>query len=172
MKNNGLLILVLGLLHICFPSYINAKPPVNKTYNNYLVVDIGGPAGLGAINFDKKIVNVFHLQLYATVGLSTYKLVDYTQQFNPDIIVPIGFYLIPSDRKIYPVIGTGITYSNSVRATPLEKLRVSQVHFWSKFGFRLNLNNDKMFLQAAYVALREYEIGHRNWAGVSIGCKI
>ena len=170
MKNRLIFIFLCALASIGTMPNLYAQPTKPKV--NAIFLDLGGPGGLASINYEQKLFELLHIQVYAQVGLSTYKIIDFTRKFNPDIIVPMGLMFTSQDKKFQPIISIGSTYSNSVHATPYGKTRDAHLHMWSKIGYRYNFNDSPIYLQASYVSIREQEVGHRNWGGISIGYKI
>lgn len=170
MKQHLTCILMWWLLGIGATPTLHAQPL--KPQVNAIFLDLGGPGGLASINYEQKLFVVLQIQVYANVGLSTYKIIDYTRKLNPDIIIPLGIMFTSPDKKFQPIVSFGTTYANSVHATPYGKARDAHLHMWSKLGYRYNFNHSPIYLQASYVSLREQEVGHRNWGGISIGYKI
>ena len=75
------------LLCFCFSATAQIEPVEKK---NLIYLELGGAAGYGSINYELLVKKIKKMKLSARVGLSSYKLKDFQNEFNPDIIVPIS----------------------------------------------------------------------------------
>ena len=83
MKNKLLPIIFL-LLIIDFKA--KSQIDTNQVGKNLIYIEGAGIGGYGSLNYERVILNKTNLWLCTRVGLSTYNLKDYTNNFNSDII--------------------------------------------------------------------------------------
>ena len=165
--------------HIClillfFPFVIHAQINDSADINSNVVLDIGGPAGILSVNLEKNILNFSRrIQLNAIFGIGSFRIVDYEQRINPDLIVPMGLQVLTGSHKHKVIIGLGSTYANIVMLDEIgNKKRRSTLNLYGKIGYRLNHVTGKSYLQLCYVPIIEQINGFRHWAGLSLGFKL
>ena len=57
---------------------------------NTLYLEGIGIGGYGSVNYERSIIQKNNINLMARIGFGTYHILDYTNRFNPDIIIPIA----------------------------------------------------------------------------------
>jgi hypothetical protein len=138
--------------------------------HNIVYVEIGGIAGYGSLNYERAFFIKTKWTLSARVGISTMNLKDYTNKFNPDILVPFAVYgSYGSNHKAE--IGIGQLYENVVRAdlSEFKPIRVSHFNTVFSVAYKYQRKHGGLFIRVAYSPIIDYEGVYRNWGGVSIG---
>lgn len=138
--------------------------------NNILYLEVAGIGGYGSINFERVVLRKNNLMLGVRLGVSTYHVEDYTNEFNPDIIIPFsvnGCY--GRNHKIE--LDFGETFTNIVHAdqTDFTPVRISGFHTNLSIGYRYQKNNGGIFFRCTYTPILEFNEYFRQWAGASVG---
>lgn len=138
--------------------------------HNFTYIEIGGIGGYGSLNYERLIFNKKNIAFAIRLGLSTYHIKDYTNKFNPDIIIPIslnGYY--GNNHKIE--MGIGQTIGSMVRAgdSGFETERNTNVHTSFLIGYRYQKKNSGIIFRCTYNPILEFNKHFRHWAGISVG---
>jgi len=164
MKRETLLIIFILL---CFSNVTIAQNSENNRTKNALFIELGGYGGYGSINYEYLVKKINKLKLSARIGLSTYNLNDYTNKFNPDVIIPIGinaYYGLKHNIDIG--LGqtiTSVIYVDNQDYQPKREQRlntnlsigyryVGERGFVFKIGYAPIIENQKMFRHWSLVA--------------------
>lgn len=129
-----------------------------------------GPGGYGSVNFERIFLIKKQFSLTARIGLGTYHVKDYTNKFNPDIIIPIainGSY--GKDHKAEFGIGQSISSIVQADEADLNPTRNTNFSTFFSMGYRYKKTTGHLFFRIAYTPLIEYNKTWRNWGGVSFG---
>jgi len=137
---------------------------------NHLYLEVAGAGGYGSVNYERSVYRKNNLMLSIRLGLSSYHIKDYTNKFNPDLLVPLavnGYY--GSDHKL--VLGVGQTYANIIHAgnTNFMPVRSTDFHTFFSFGYHYQKKGNGLFFRIAYTPVIEFNTTLRHWAGVSFG---
>lgn len=160
------------LLIIIFPITI-----INKTFSqvdsiarNQIYLEVAGVCGYGSINYERIMYSKKYLMFATRCGISTYHIKDYTNRFNPDILIPLainGYY--GKSHKIE--LGVGEIFSNIVHAgeNDFKPKRITKLHTILSIGYRYQKNKGGMVLRCTYTPIIEFNNYLRHWAGISFG---
>ncbi len=167
MKIKPLYIIIL-LQFINFEA--NSQTVTKPDIHNVLYIEGAGIGGFGSLNYERIIPVKAHLGIGVRIGFSTYNIKDYTNKFNPDVIIPVainGFY--GSNHKIE--FGFGQTISNIVRAdySSWKPKRETNLHANFTIGYRYQKNNGGIIFRCCYTPIIEFYKYYRHWGGVSFG---
>jgi hypothetical protein len=149
----------------------------DNTSKNTIYIEGAGAGGYGSINYEriyflsKKTSSSYSKIAFAfRLGASTYYLNDYTNTFNPEIIVPVALhFLYGRNHKLE--FGVGQTVTSFVRASssnfqPKRDIR-NHTHF--ALGYRYQKNKGGLLFRIAYTPILEFNIDYQHWGGLSIG---
>ncbi len=145
---------------------------------NTIYIEGAGAGGYGSINYEyiyflprtfsnnqtSKTAFAFRL------GASTYYLNDYTDTFNPEIIVPVAIhFLYGKNHKLE--VGAGQTITSFVRASssdfqPKRDIR-NHTHFI--LGYRYQKNKGGLMFRIAYTPILEFNTDYQHWGGLALG---
>ena len=137
---------------------------------NILYLEVGGIGGYGSLNYERIIPVKANLKIGARIGISTYNLRDYTNKFNPDIIVPIamnGLYGISHKMEF----GFGQTISHIVQTnhSNWKPEKKTNLHANFTIGYRYQKDKGGIMFRCNYTPIIEFYKFYRHWGGVSIG---
>ena len=167
MKNNFIYIIIF-LLFVNFES--KSQLDTNQMSQNTFYLEAGGIGGYGSFNYERIIPVKVNLKAGVTIGISTYKLTDYTTKFNPDIIIPISINgLYGNNHKIE--FGVGQTMSSIIQIdhSNLKPIRIFNLHGNFKIGYRYQKDKGGIMFRCSYTPIIEFYRRYRHWAGISIG---
>jgi len=137
---------------------------------NVIFIEAAGAGGYGSINYERVLYKKNFIMSTLRFGISTYHIVDYTNNFNPDIIIPFTFNgLYGKSHKIE--IGFGEVYSNIVHADLIHFKPKRVSHFSTVFslGYRYQKNKGGLIFRCAYTPIVEFNKYFRHWGGISFG---
>jgi len=144
---------------------------------NAVYIEALGIGGLGSINYEHFVFEKNRFIIGVRLGLSTYRITDFRNKFNPDVIIPISVnFLYGTKHKLE--IGLGNTYTNTVHAgLDLSPERETAIHGNAYIGYRLQFLTKKPILKningfvirIGYSPLFEYFRSVRHWGGLSFG---
>jgi hypothetical protein len=141
-----------------------------KIRRNTLFLEAGGLGGYGSLNYEKLILHKNQIMSTIRVGISTYRVVDFTNKFNPDVILPVTFNaLYGQNHKIE--LGIGNTFSTIVRASlpDMKATRTLDFNTIFSFGYRFQKNTGGVMYRCAYTPILEFNEYLRHWLGISFG---
>jgi hypothetical protein len=156
----------LGLNQFIF----SKNDSLNLNKRNIIYVEAGGVGGYGSLNYERLIITKIKTIFLIRIGLSTYNIYDYTNNFNPDLLVPL-IISGTNGQKHKLEYGLGITISNIVQANQIyfNPERVTNIHTIFNIGYRYhNINNGFMF-RLTYTPILVFNKYFQNWAGISFG---
>lgn len=165
-RKTTLIILIL----LCFNNVTVAQDSEKeKIKKNLLFIDVGGAGGYGSINYEYLVKKINKLKFSARVGLSTYHLNDYTNKFNPEIIVPIGVNAYYGSKNNIDVgLGqtiTSIVYADNKNYQPKRRTRLNTNLF---IGYRYQSKKGFLF-KIGYAPIIENQKVFRHWALLTLG---
>lgn len=137
---------------------------------NIVYLEVAGVAGYGSVNYERVMFSKKIFTFAMRLGISTYHIKDYTNKFNPDILIPLsinGYY--GKNHKIE--LGVGQTFTNIVHAdlTNFKSKRISNFHTNFSIGYRYQRNTGGIVFRCAYTPIIEFNQHLRHWAGISCG---
>ncbi len=137
---------------------------------NHLYLELAGAGGYGSINYERVIYLKEHFTFTVRAGISTQHIVDFTNKFNPDIIVPFALNgLYGLNHKLE--LGIGETYSNIVHVslTNFNPKRESSFSTYFSIGYRYQKKEGRFVFRCVYTPIIEFNKYLRHWAGISFG---
>ena len=159
-----ILIMLVIILENLFCIAQNTIPVPNALY-----IEFGGNAGYGSLNYERLALSKKKIQLGIRVGLSTLKIKDYRNKFNPDIIIPLSLNVTYGDKHKAET-GVGTTYTNTISVGEnLSPVRTSSLHGNLNIGYRYQKATGGLLIRVCYTPLIEYFTTFHHWAGVSVG---
>lgn len=137
---------------------------------NSIYLEGAGLGGYGSLNYERMLPLKTNLLMAVRIGLSTYNLRDYTNKFNPDLIIPLtlsGLY----GNKHKLEFGIGQTISNVIRANPSnwDPERKTNLHANFAIGYRYQKKEGGLVLRCTYTPIVEFYKRYRHWGGLSVG---
>lgn len=165
-REKTLIILILLSLSNVIISQNSEKDTIKK---NLLFVEVGGAGGYGSVNYEYLVKKINKLKFSAKIGLSTYHLNDYTNKFNPEIIIPIGINAYYGKKHNIDVgLGqtiTSIVYADNKKYQPKRRTQLNTNLF---IGYRYQ--GEKGFLfKIGYAPIIENQTMFRNWTSLTLG---
>lgn len=139
-------------------------------FRNSLYFEIMGVGGFISLNYERIILKKKKFKIGIRTGLGTYNISDYTNKFNPDIIIPLslnGFY--GNKHKIE--FGIGQTISNIVHANNSKFIpeRITEIHANFTIGYRYRKKQGHFIFRCNYTPIIEFYKYLKHSAGISIG---
>ena len=137
---------------------------------NLIFLEAAGNGGFLSANYERLFKVKGNLNFGIRIGLSTYCLNDYTANFNPDIIVPLGINgLYGKKHKL--LIGVGQTITSIPRASTKDwkPEREISVHANFMIGYRYQKNTGGIMLSLSYTPMVEFYKHYRHWGAAAIG---
>ena len=160
-------LVVLSLL--ISKSIFSQKDSLNIAHN-VIFIEVAGAGAYGSVTYERVLYNKKLLMFTTRLGISTYHINDFTNNFNPDILLPIsinGCY--GNNNKIE--FGIGQTFASIVHAdiTDYEPKRITNFHTIFSIGYRYQKDTKGIFFRCVYTPIIEFNSSFRNWAGISVG---
>ncbi len=167
MRAFGQIIIVLFFLST-ETSYANQSR--DTLLQNIIFLEAGGAAGYGSLNYERFFFQTHQSTVSIRLGLGTYRIKDYTNTINPDIIVPITLYGT-FGRNHQLELGMGQTITSLVQAnhTSFRKERKTHLNTHFSFGYRFYQKKKGLFFSCAYTPSIELNNPYRHWAGIAFG---
>lgn len=137
-------------------------------YHNGIFITIGGASGIGSLSYERKIVAYKALSLWAHAGIGTFKIRDFRDRFNPDLLIPIGLNTRIGQKKHSGIAGMGMVLNYFVMADGAQAVRNTSFGYFAKLGYRFTFNQNRTYLQLAYTPILNRNNYIHNWAGLSI----
>lgn len=167
MKRGTILIILILL------SFSNATVAQNsvkeETKKHTLFIEAGGYGGYGSINYEYLVKKIDHLKFSIRTGFSTYNLNDFTNSFNPDIIIPVGINAYYGSKHNIDV-GLGQTITSVIYADDknYQPKRNYRLHTNLSIGYRYQGKKGFLF-KIGYAPIIEEQKTFRHWASLAFG---
>ncbi len=163
-------IYLVFILLIFIDSHAFAQKDSLKISRNLLYLEVGGAGGYGSVNYERVLLDQNRFMFTARLGLSSYHIKDFRNDFNPDILIPLalrGSY--GANHKIE--LGIGQTVANIVHFdfTENKPARKTDFHAFLSLGYRYQKSPGGIFFRFAYHQVFEFNEYLTHWAGVSFG---
>lgn len=160
----------IAILSIIVNNKIFSQKDSTQLAQNIIFVEAAGSGGYGSINYERVLFSKKYLMFSTRLGFGTYHINDYTNNFNPDILLPLlinGCY--GKNHKIE--LGLGQTFANIVQAdnTDFKPKRVTNLHTIFSVGYRYQKDTGGIFFRCVYTPIIEFNSSFRHWAGISFG---
>ena len=162
------------LFFLCVNFQLNAQDSEDDGSKNEVFIAIGGPSVIGSINYERRFIVHEKAYLSARIGVGIIHLNDFTNKFNPDILIPIGVnfnYVLKrlNNSNLSVSIGAGNTVASIVvLGDDYSPDRINNNSGFVKIGIKWTF---KQFLNIglAYTPIFENYKTIRHWGGISIG---
>lgn len=159
-----ILIILLGNASIAF-----AQKDSSYIAKNTVYIEFGGIGGYGSINYERQFASKSFFKLFGRIGLSTYNLKDYENNFNPDLIIPMSLNACFGNEHNFE-FGAGPTFSRIVKVQDELGLGLD-INF--NLGYRYQKVAGGLLFRCGYTPIIEISnygnMTFRHWAGISIG---
>ncbi len=159
------LVVVLGMgLLSAFGQRDTLLPKQNTIYLEAL-----GTGGLGSLNYERVVWRKGRSTFNARVGISTIHVHDFTRNFNPDLLFPIGAAAYYGDR-VQAEVSAGLAFTSIVYPDPEDfaPVRRGELQGWVAIGGRYLDPRNGWMLRATYTPIIEFG-NWRHWGGASLG---
>lgn len=134
-------------------------------YKNSVFLTIGGATGLGSINYERRLGSRGSVSLWGHAGLGTFKIIDFRNRLNPDLLIPVGLYCRVGQQKHSAIAGIGSVLNHFVMAESAKAVRNTSIGFFAKLGYRFTFNKNRTYLQLTYTPILNRNNYIHNWAG-------
>ena len=137
---------------------------------NLIYLKAGGTCGYGSLNYERNIYTNKKLNAFSRIGISTYHTNDFTNKFNPDLLIPILLNICyGKNHKIE--LGTGETFATIVKADSknFKPTRFTNFHTNFTLAYRFQKEKGGFVFRCAYTPNIEFNKYLRHWAGISFG---
>ncbi|OQX75219.1 MAG: hypothetical protein B6D61_10860 [Bacteroidetes bacterium 4484_249] len=135
-----------------------------------IFIEAGGSGGYGSVNYEYLLKSINKIKLSVRIGFSTYHITDYTNSFNPDILIPIAvnaYYGLNHNIDF----SIGQTISNIVYADnfDFQPKRKNSFNTNLSLGYRYQKETGGFMCKIAYSPIIENNKTYRNWISLSLG---
>lgn len=159
-------------LLLFFSSYFakSQNIEVEEYSKNLIFIEAFGYGGYGSLNYGYTFLVKNKLKVAGRIGLGTYYMFDYSNNFNPDIIIPLGIsgYYGESHNVGF---GFGQTISNIVYADNVNYQPKRETCISTNFtiGYRYQKREGGIMFRIAYMPIIEKNRFYAFWGGISLG---
>lgn len=156
--------LILSLL-LGFVVKAHSSIMVNSVY-----IEGMGMSLYGSLNYERLILQKGKWNFGLRAGISSVHFHDFTQNLNPDIILPFALNMYVGNSH-HMEVGIGQTISNMVYSNPVtyEPQRKTNLSSNINIGYRYQLSKGGLLFRAGYTPVFERNKYFRNRYGVSVG---
>ncbi len=135
-----------------------------------LYAEGGGIGGYGSVNYENNFFRKNLVGLSARIGAGTYRVLDFQNQFNPDVIIPVALYGF-FGKTHFAEIGFGQAVSSTVHVNTenLQPDRRVNIHANFSVAYRFQRAKGGLFFRLSYSPLIERYKTFRHWGGISLG---
>ncbi|WP_123776063.1 hypothetical protein [Brumimicrobium aurantiacum] len=137
---------------------------------NIVSIEVGGPGGYGALNYERIITIDEQFSLGGKIGFSTVQVIDFTQKFNPDLLIPLSISVYyGKTHKVH--LGFGQTISNTVYADQFngKPSRRTSFHTHFNIGYRYQKQENRFIYGISYSPIIEFQKIFKHWGSIMIG---
>ncbi len=158
------------ILSIIFAPKAFSQEGSEKSAQNLLYIEVAGIGGYGSFNYERVIFSKKNFVLAPRLGISSYRIKDYTSKLNPDILIPVsinGYY----GKNHNVEFGVGQTLTNITHASIIDYKPIRRTNFHTNFtiGYRYQKSTGGIVFRCAYTPIIMFNEHFRNWAGISFG---
>ncbi|MCD6366573.1 MAG: hypothetical protein J7L46_03435 [Bacteroidales bacterium] len=158
------------ILMLFFLSVAGASESQNiKQRNNTIFAEGLGSGGYGSLNYEHAIFKKNDLTVAARFGIGTYNFFDFTNRFNPDVILPITvstFY----GKNHHVEFGIGQTVTSIVQAnSDFHPERENSFNGTFFMGYRYQKQMGGISFRILYSPIIEKNKYFRHWGAISVG---
>lgn len=156
---------------ICIGNWVIAQnSEIQKNARHLIFIEIGGSGVYGSLNYEYLVKKINRLKLSARIGASTYHLNDYTNEFNPDVIIPLtinAYY----GTKHHIDFGLGQTITSIVSAnnSDYQPERINSFSTNLSIGYRYQKETGGMMFKGGYSPIIENNNEFNHWLYLGLG---
>jgi len=159
------------LLFLFFiPFLVSAQQDAGGDKKNAIYFEMGGAGGSHSMNYERVFNLIPKLNASARGGFGFDNLIDYSDKFNPNFVLPVMAILTyGNNHKIEA--GVGQTFSSTIETevSTGDPARMSNFSTTFNIGYRYQNPDKRILIRAGYTPYIEYNERYVHWAGVSIG---
>lgn len=149
---------------------VYAQDSLPKPSSQSVSIQVGGPAGLGSVNYERIILRGKSAGITIRAGISSNHLRDFENKVNPDIILPILLNGFLGERHklelgIGPAFSSVVSYHSSIH----QKSRKTQFSTVFQAGYRFQPRISRFYMGIYYSPIYEYNARFRHWGALSVG---
>jgi hypothetical protein len=140
------------------------------TSRHILYAEGGGIGGYVSVNYENVFFSKGFFKLSARVGVGSYRMLDFQNQFNPDVIIPVALYGMVGKTHFAEIgFGQAIASTVHVNIENLQPDRRVNLHANFSVAYRFQRAKGGLFFRLSYSPLVEYYQTFRHWGGISVG---
>lgn len=122
------------------------------------------------MNYERLFKTIRNINVSGEIGISSYHLNDYTNTFNPDLIIPFSFNTYYGNKHHIEIsLGQSISSIIINSSTDFKPKRETQLNTNLSLGYRYQKPKGKIIFRIAYTPLIERNKEYRHWASISFG---
>lgn len=162
--------LALPLLLLLLQAHSFAQSDTSLPAKNSIYLEAAGTGGFGSINYERLVASKNKWQMALRSGLSTYNLRDFTNAFNPDLVLPMSL-LGRYGKNHHFELGFGHTTTFIVQTnqSTWKPERTAHLHAHLILGYRYQKEQGGPMVRLSYTPLLEFYNHLRHWGGISLG---
>ncbi len=139
--------------------------------HHQVLLEGGGMGGFGALSYEYLIKHQNNWHLSSSIGLSTIRLRNFKDEFQPDLILPVMLLLRYGEGTHHPELGLAHSFNSIVKFDASKGGAKREGSFSSGFllGYRFQKMTGRLILKTNYYLIYENYSQWRHWPGLSIG---
>jgi len=152
------------------PISVSAQQDAGGDKKNAIYFEMGGAGGSHSMNYERVFRLIPKLDAAARGGFGFDNLIDYSDKFNPNFVLPVmAIAMYGNNHKIE--VGVGQTYSSTIETdvSTGDPARMSNFSTTFNIGYRYQNPEKRILIRAGYTPYIEFNERFVHWAGVSIG---
>ncbi len=151
-----------------------SKSQINKTEETgargrVFFIEGFGNGGYGSVNYEHAFFRKNDLTVAARVGIGTYHFFDFTNRFNPDVVLPIAvstFY----GKNHHVEFGIGQTVTSIIQTnSDFQPERENHFNGIFAMGYRYQKQMGGISFRMLYSPIIEKNKYFRHWGAISVG---
>jgi hypothetical protein len=157
-------------LFLSFTYQVFSQNDTLPAAKNFIYTEAGGAGGYGSLNYERLVLRSTKLMLTVRLGVGSYRLKDYANSFNPDIIIPLTAYA--SYGNMHKIeLGLGETLGSIVHANMEDHkpTRRTNLNTHLSLGYRFHKKSGGLLFRFAYTPLFEFNNSFRHWFSAAVG---
>lgn len=166
MKKFVLVVLSLFIGNIVFAQ--DTIPPAPVQHAAY--IEFTGNQGNNTLNYERIFTLKPLLNIAARIGIGAYHLKDFTNRFNPDLVIPVAVNAwYGKNHHIEMGIGETITSMVNYDVQEADKVRDQFIHTQFNIGYRYQKQHKGLLFRCGYTPFLAFNKTWRHWGGFSLG---
>ena len=166
----GRAFLQTAVLSVILINVVLSQDSSHVVSRNILYLELAGAGGYGSVNYEVDLFLKKYFKVGLRGGISTCHLRDYTNTFNPDVIVPLSIVFLYGNNHNLE-LGAGQTISsipsfNQVDFYPKRKTNLSTT---ATVGYRYQKKNGGFMYRVSFTPILDNNKILRKWIGLSVG---